>query len=77
MLPVAIVGSHEALPPGRLLPRPAVVRVEIAAPMRPEAGEAARPFAERVRAVIGAMHQRIGGAGLAAELHTGFADSAA
>lgn len=49
-LPVAIVGAHAAMPPGRALPvggRP-VVDVRIGAPMRARVGESPAQFASRL-----------------------------
>lgn len=66
VLPVAIVGSHAALPPGGLAPRAGTVHVAVGDPLRPQPGETARALADRARAEVGALHQRLGGAGLAA-----------
>ena len=56
ILPVTIVGGHEAWPPGRRLPRPGRLRIIYHAPMAPAADKdgktAARALAPEVRRVV-------------------------
>lgn len=56
VLPVTIVGGHEAWPPHRLLPRPGRVMIVYHAPIAPAPGDdlrlAARDLESRVRAAV-------------------------
>ncbi|WP_324650944.1 lysophospholipid acyltransferase family protein [Georgenia sp. H159] len=56
-VPVALVGTHDAMPVGRFWPAPGrpPVRVLIGRPMRPAAGESAREFSDRVAGHIRTM----------------------
>lgn len=76
VVPVAIVGSHLALPPGGIAPRRATVGVCVGDPIVPQPSETAPELAERVRAAIGAMHARLGGKGLVDEVPPGAAGAA-
>ncbi len=56
-LPVALIGTHEAMPVGRFWPvagRPRV-RVLVGRPMRPHAGESVREFSDRLAQRISTM----------------------
>jgi len=56
ILPVTIVGGHEAWPPGRLLPRPGHLTITYHPPLKPAPGGdvkgAARALAREVRDVV-------------------------
>jgi 1-acyl-sn-glycerol-3-phosphate acyltransferase len=56
VLPVTIVGGHDAWPPGRILPRPAKITITYHAPLHGDttrdSRDAARDLAARTRAVI-------------------------
>jgi 1-acyl-sn-glycerol-3-phosphate acyltransferase len=56
-VPVAIRGSYAAMPRGRGWPQPGryPISVRYGAPVRPEAGESARAFMERVADAVGAL----------------------
>lgn len=58
-VPVALIGSHEAMPVGRFWPVPGRprVRVLIGRPMRPSRGEKAREFSERIEAQVRTMRE--------------------
>lgn len=55
VLPVAILGTREALPPGALRPRRACIRVRVGEPLPPEEGLAPGPFTQRIREAIAAL----------------------
>jgi 1-acyl-sn-glycerol-3-phosphate acyltransferase len=56
VLPVTIVGGHEAWPPGRILPRPGRVRITyhqlVTPPAEPDVRDAARRLAPQVRRIV-------------------------
>ncbi|MEE6281180.1 lysophospholipid acyltransferase family protein [Georgenia sunbinii] len=56
-VPVALLGTHEAMPVGRAWPAPGRpdVRVLVGRPMRPRPGERPREFSDRVAARISTM----------------------
>lgn len=60
VLPAALVGVHEAMPPGLPLPQPGRPEVHIVfgAPMWPEDGETALRFANRVRETIVTLYDQ-------------------
>jgi 1-acyl-sn-glycerol-3-phosphate acyltransferase len=55
VVPVRIVGLHDVLAPGRLLPRPGRVEVRFGEPMRALPGEGARAFTARLEAAVRAL----------------------
>lgn len=58
LVPVAIVGSYRALPPGALLPRPTKIFVQVGVPFRLERGVQAEDAARRIQAQIAALLPR-------------------
>jgi 1-acyl-sn-glycerol-3-phosphate acyltransferase len=67
IIPVAIVGSEVAQPPGSLIPRSAHVFAAIGESITCGHSESEAEFAARARAVVAELHKSIGGKGLAAE----------
>lgn len=61
IVPVTVVGAHEAMPPGRNWPRPGrhPVRLIFGAPMSPEPGETAVDFTARYAEVIRETYDRV------------------
>ena len=55
VLPVRIVGTYRALPPGAVLPRRARCEVRFGAPLRALPDEDPRAFTERLEATIRAL----------------------
>ncbi|HEY0419465.1 MAG TPA: lysophospholipid acyltransferase family protein, partial [Acetobacteraceae bacterium] len=55
VIPLGIRGSYDALPPGRLLPRPRRITVKVGVPFRFERGTTAEAAAERIRNEIAAL----------------------
>ena len=56
-VPVALIGTHDAMPVGRSWPKPGrpPIRLLVGRPMRPRPGEKARDFNDRVAARVRAM----------------------
>ncbi|PZF81877.1 lysophospholipid acyltransferase family protein [Jiangella anatolica] len=56
-VPVAIIGTHEAMPVGHFWPKPGrpPVALVIGAPIRPQPGERTRELTERLEAKVAAM----------------------
>lgn len=55
VLPVRIRGTHDVLPPGARWPHHRQVEVSFGAPLRPEPGEDARAFSDRLAAAVRAL----------------------
>jgi 1-acyl-sn-glycerol-3-phosphate acyltransferase len=55
VVPVRIVGLHDVLAPGRLLPRPGRVEVRFGEPLHARPGEDARAFTTRLEAAVHAL----------------------
>jgi 1-acyl-sn-glycerol-3-phosphate acyltransferase len=52
VVPLAILGTNEAWPPGQLLPKPGKVRIVIGEPLLPAASQTAEELADKVRGAI-------------------------
>ena len=58
VVPVAILGTRQALPPGSLRPRRARIRVRLGEPVSPEDGLQPGPLTERIRAAVADLARR-------------------
>lgn len=52
VVPLAILGTNEAWPPGKALPKPLKVRIFVGEPLYPAASQTAEELADRVREAI-------------------------
>src|SRR5581483_11655371 len=55
IMPVGLIGSYRALPPGAILPRPAKIIVRVGQPFRLPRGTDAEAAAQQIRGAIAAL----------------------